>query len=132
MARVLAAVAALAVAVVAHAAVFYYFVFGTCAISDTADTVPARASAQGQVCRAVSHLDAGLHVAAGLLVVSGLLAVVLAVRWWGSPRRRVLGLTACLWLPLLVSVASSAPSDSCSESQRRELPAYECTRASDT
>jgi hypothetical protein len=47
------------------------------------------------------------------------------------PRWRVLGLTAGLWLPLLVFMAFRAPSNSCSEEQRRDLPAYSCHRTTD-
>ena len=76
--------------------------------------------------------DPGLYAYMALLVGSVGLAVVLAVRWWSVPRWRVLGLTACVWLPLLMFVGFQGPGDSCTDEQRRDLPAYSCDHTTDS
>lgn len=98
----------------------------TCAISDVADRVPAPTSMQGRVCDAS---DSWLNLLPwAVLVLAVLLAVGLAVRLWSVPRLRVVGLSAGLWLQLLAAGVLAVPSDSCSEAQHGDLPAYACDR----
>ncbi|HXH81115.1 hypothetical protein [Nocardioides sp.] len=132
MVRWVVGAATLVVAVIAHYATALSAVIGTCRVSDQAQTIPARESAQGRLCEAISHTESAFYIAVALLAVSVILAVVLAVRWWTNPRMRFVGLTACLWLPLLAFLAFAAPSDSCSDEQRSKLPEIACDREGNT
>lgn len=128
MVRWAVALAAAVVAAAAHAAVgLTWFLIGTCGVSDVADRVPAPASWQGRVCDSSDHWANAVPWVA--LVVSSLLAVVLAFRLWPLARWRWVGLTACLWLPLLVGSALAAPPDTCTPAQRGSIPAYACDTA---
>lgn len=130
MTRVVVGGLALLVGACTHALAGVYFLIGTCAVSDVADRVPAVASPQGLLCdREQSWLNAVPYVA---LVASLLLAVALAVLLFsrGGPRRW-LGLTACLWLPVVTSLALAAPPDTCTDQQARDLPAQECRTTPD-
>ncbi len=126
MARVVAGIVAVLVGGLTHAVAVAWFLISTCAVSDVADHVPAEASRQGLLCDRQEHwLNAAPYVA---LAASLLLSVALAVALW--PKRgsaRWLGLTACIWVPLLVSVALALPSDTCSPAQRRDLPERACS-----
>lgn len=127
MTRLLVGAAALVVAPVTTAAAGLWTFVHTCGISDVANSVPAPASMQGRVCDASDHWLNVLPWA--VLVGSVLLAVGLALSLWAVPRLRFVGLTAGLWLPLLAAGVLTLPSDSCSEAQRGELPAYACDQA---
>ena len=117
--------AVLPVAVAMHALAGLGTFFMTCRISDVAQVVPAPASAQGRVCDAQDHWSNLVPwVVLGLGVV---LAVVLAVRLRSS-RWSWVGLTACLWVPVVVFGVLAAPSDACSPEQRAAAPAYDCSR----
>ena len=124
MTRLLVGAVAFVVALVTTAAADLWTFVHTCAITDVANNVPALASTQGRVCDASDHWLNVLPWA--VLVGSVLLAVGLAVNLWAVPRLRIVGLTAGLWLPLLAAGVLTLPSDSCSEAQRGELPAYAC------
>ena len=55
-------------------------------------------------------------------------AVILALRLLSSRRWRWVGLSACLWVPLVaVGVLAAAP-DACSTEQEASRPAYDCSR----
>lgn len=125
MARVVVGVLTLVVGTCLHALAAVFFLIETCAVSDVADRVPAVASPQGLLCdRQQSWLNAVPYLAWG---VSLLLAVALAVVLFSrGGLGRWVGLTACLWLPMVTSLALAAPSDTCSDRQQRELSAQEC------
>ena len=132
MVRWLVGAAALVVAVSTHAVTAIALFFGTCKVSDTANRIPAPASAQGQLCRAVGHSDPGLYVVGAIFVASVLLAAATAVlAWRSSSRWRPAGLTACLWLPIVLWAGLSLPPDSCTDGQRRDNTAYACDRTGD-
>lgn len=126
MRKALVTVLVLPVAVATHALAGLMTFLMTCQISDVAQVVPAPASVQGRVCDAQDHwLNLVPWVVLGLGVV---IAVVLAVRLLSS-RWRWVGLTACLWVPLVGFGVLAAPSDACSPEQRAAAPAYACSRA---
>ena len=94
-------------------------------MSDTAITVPAPASMQGRVCDAQDHW---LNLVPWVLLVLGVVAaVVLAVRLLPS-RWPGVGLTACLWVPAVITVVLAASPDDCTAGQRDTEPAYACSR----
>lgn len=119
---------ALVVAVATHYVALMVFVFGTCQVSDTSERVPAPASLQGLLC---DRQDSWLNAVPWIVLVSSMVgAVVLAVVTWRRPfGGRSLGLTACLWLPLVVTFVLAVPPDTCTDAQRRDLPAYACDTA---
>lgn len=120
---------AVVVGAVTHAVATAWFLIGTCRVSDTADRVPAPASAQGLLCDRQQHwLNALPYVA---LASSAVAAVALAVALWRAGSWRWLGVTACVWLPLLVSVGLALPPDGCSDEQRDGLPARSCATVAD-
>lgn len=119
------AAAALLIAAVTHALVGLWTFFETCGVSDTATEVPAPASAQGRVCDAQDHW---LNLAPWILLALGVVAsVALAVRLVGS-RWRWVGLTACLWVPMVVAGVLAVPPDACSPEAYADAPAYACSR----
>ena len=125
MKKALVAVLALPVAVASHALAGVWTLLTTCGVSDVAQISPAPASRQGRICDAEDHwLNVVPWVVLGLGVV---LAVVLAVRLLSS-RWRWVGLTACLWLPLVAYAVLRVPPDTCTEAQARDLPPYSCDR----
>ncbi len=123
----MAAAAVLPVALLTHAAAGFFTLFSTCAVSDTAGEIPARASVQGRLCGEGDHwLSVVPWLVLGLGVV---LAVVLTTRLVASRRWRWVGLSACLWVPVVAVAVLAAPSDTCSPEQYATGPAYECSRA---
>lgn len=125
MVRLGVALTTAVVAAVAHALLgVTWFLMGTCAVSDVADRRPAPASPQGLVCDASDHWANAVPWVA--LAASVLLAVGLAVLLWPLARWRWMGMSACLWLPVVTVLALAAPTDTCTPDQRRTLPAYAC------
>jgi hypothetical protein len=126
---ILVALATACLAALTHYVAVALFLVGTCAVDDTATTVPAPASLQGLVC---DRQDSWLNVVPYVLLASSLVAAVaLAALLWRSARWRWVALTAWLWLPAAVWAVLALPPDSCTDDQRREHRAQDCRTVAD-